>query len=164
MPTNPKPANEKPKMQPFYFLLAILLFVAIALGVSVWNWGKNLNYWGTPASLQTLLDEKVAQPNNFGITVKSFSHTENVPLFGKTPPYEVKYVFSDDAAKSAAESVKNQALTDGWVADPSCPSKRYWCANKTPAGKPTLRLTITPLTAESTESSTFTFQVSISYY
>ncbi|WP_138974971.1 hypothetical protein [Arcanobacterium haemolyticum] len=106
--------------------------------------------------MKHLLDEKLAQPSELGISTEKYSHSSRPGLFEKAAPEDVTYEFLTTSNDVDFLALKEIARRDGWVDDTSASGINTWYANKTTATKPTVRLSITKIS--------YRIVVKLSYY
>ncbi|QJC21251.1 hypothetical protein [Arcanobacterium buesumense] len=144
-------------------LIVFLVLVTIA-GGGIWRWGQHLNYWGTPPALASLMNEKVAHPDQLGIETDTVWHTPSAGFLGKSRPYEVRYQSTGSIDVEKLTELTTTAEQDGWVADNSCAAPQLWCATKKTAGEPTKWLTISSQEVIGNSGKNIPIAVSITYY
>lgn len=162
--SNKEVPSTRKKFKVPLLILTIILSTSTLIGTYLWNWGKELNYWGTPTAMQILLDEKIANPATFDYTPTTLETTKNVPIGGKSQPYNVKYLLNAKDFDATVQNLKQVALNDDWQPAATCPITHLFCAYKDVKGHSKLWLTIRTLDIQSNNSHTFPIQVNISYY
>lgn len=135
---------------------ALGALVVSCAGVGLLGFGNQTGVFGPTSSMKHLLDEKLAQPSELGISTEKYSHSPRPGLFEKAAPEDVTYEFLTTSNDVDFLALKEIARHDGWVDDTSAGGINTWYANKTTATKPTVRLSITKIS--------YRIVVKLSYY